>query len=370
MKGTSRLGQIFSVRVRLHYTWIIAFFLVIAIMVTHFSGTFPLWQRMLLGVAAGLLFLLSISIREFILRFLTISKGMPVRHITLYVFGGVHHLTTEVALPSLDLLVAVTGLLANIVIAAMFWGAYLILVKAGSVTFAGLTQWLVFIYFLLALFHFIPGFPLDGGRVLRAALWKATGNYDRATRIASWTGWGIGLLCILGGIALIALTNQWLTWLLLVLIGWVLMSAATMSRRQATLYEALRNVTANDIMSREYAFITQQLNIDELVRDYIIVTGQRYFIVADGAELQGVVTLGDIKKLSKSRRRSNTVGTIMTPASKLKTAYSQQSAASLLEHMDDYEIDYMPVLENDQVIGVIARDSLHRLGRTRAELGE
>lgn len=370
MTSAPRLGQIFSVRVRLHYTWIMALFLAIAIVVTQFSEAYPLWQRMLLGLAAGLLFLMSVSIREFILRFLAISKGIPVRRVTLYVFGGTSQLTVEGVLPSLDLLMAVTGLLSNMVIAVVFWGAYLIITKAGNVTFAGLTQWLAFIYFLLTLFHFMPGFPLDGGRALRALLWKTTGNYDRATLIASWVGWGIGFICILGGILLLIVTGQWFTGLLLVLIGWVLMSAASLSRRQAVLHEALRNVTAGEIMSRELPIITRQLNIDQLVRDFIIVKGQHYFIVADGTKLQGVVTLGDIKPITKDRWSSIPVGAIMTPASELKIAHRQQSAASLLVHMDDFGIDYMPVLENDEVVGIVARESLNRLGKTRAELGK
>lgn len=369
MIQASSLGQIFGVRVRLHYTWMIAFILAIAIVITHFSEAVPLWQRVLLGVAAGLLFLMSVSIREFILRLLSISKGMPVKHVTLYVFGGASKLTTEVADYSLDLLLAVTGLLSNLLIVILFWVAYIMLMKAGNVIIATLTQWLSFLYLLLTLFHFLPGFPLDGGRGLRALLWKITGDYYRATIITSWIGWGIGILCILGGIVLLILTRQWFTGLLLAMVGLVLQSAASVSRRQAILYETLQNATASDIMSREFPFITPQISIDQLVRGLVTVTGQRYFIIADDTRLQGVVTIRNIKKLSKARWSSTTVGAIMTPASKVRTASPQQSATSLLEQMEDFDIDYMPVLENGTVIGIVARDSLNRLGMTRSEIG-
>ncbi len=368
MRSTPNLGRIFGVRMQLHYTWIVAFILAIAMVVTQFPEAYPLWQRIMLGIAAGLLFLMFIGIRELVLNFLAISKGVMVKRVTLFVFGGVAQISGEVAPPVLDLLLAVAGLLSNMVITIIFYGAHLVLVKAGNIMFAGLTQWLAFMYFMLALFHLVPGFPLDAGRILRALLWKATGNYYRVTHIASWMGWGIGLLCVLGGLLLLIVTRQWFTGLVLILAGWVLQSAASQSRRQVTLYKALQGITAYDIMSRECPLITQQLNLEQLVRDCILGTAQRYFVVADEGRLLGVVTMGNIKQVPKDRWNSTRVGDIMTPASELKIAQPQQPAAVLLEQMDDFEIDHMPVLEEDKVIGIVARESLTRLARTRAEL--
>jgi len=365
---TPKIGQIFRVRIQLHYTWIIAFILAAAIVVTQFSEAYPLWQRVLLGIAAGLLFLLSISIREFILRLLAVSKGIPVRRITLYILGGVPKLSTEIVSPSIDLLVAVAGLATNIFIVVLLWSAYLLLMTAGSVTIAGLIQWLAYFYFLLMIFHFIPGFPLDAGRILRAILWKTTDDYNRATRITSWIGWGIGLIFFIGGILLTIYTQQWFTGLLIVLTGWVMLSAATMSLRQAVLNEALQQTTASDMMSKEYPVVTQQTTITQLVKDKIMVTGRRYFIVAEDTELQGTVTIKEIKSISKERWDSTAVESIMTPASKVRTAHLYQSAANLLEQMDDAGIDYMPVLEDGAITGIVSRDSLESLGRTRREL--
>jgi Zn-dependent protease len=371
MKNVSGLSQIFKVKVHLHYTWIMAFVLVIAIMVTQFSEAYPLWQRMLLGLAAGFIFLMSISIREFILRFLAISKGIPIRGISLYVFGGAPRLTAEVSMPSLDVLVAVTGLIANLLVVMMFWGVYIWLVVIGSVAFAGLTQWLAYIYFLLTAFHFLPGFPLDGGRILRAILWKILDDSDRATIIASWTGLGIGLVCLLAGITYLVMTGRWFTWLVLVIAGWALMSAAVQSLRQATLYHSLRNIEASDMMSRDYTSISPELDINRLVNDYVIVNGQRYFIVVDDeAKLRGIVTLNDIKSVSKQLWNTTTTASIMKPAGQFEVALINQSVVTLLEYMDGVDIDYMPVIENEKVIGIIGRDSLHRLGKTRVEIGE
>jgi len=233
MRGTPKLGRILGVRIRLHYTWFAAIILIAAAVVTQFSEAYPLWQRIILGIAAGLLFFTAISIREFVLSFMAAIKGVPVKSVTLFIFGGVSQITKEATSPSFEMLAAVVGLLSNLIIAGIFYVAYIILAHTGSIIIDVLVQWLAFIYFMLALFHFIPGFPLDGGRVLRALLWKATGNYEQVTRIASWIGWGIGLIFTIGGILLLIITHQWFVGILLAFPGLVLQNAATHSRRQA-----------------------------------------------------------------------------------------------------------------------------------------
>lgn len=368
MRDIPSLIQVFGVRIRLHYTWIVAFILAIAIVVTQFSEAYPLWQRMALGVAAGLLFLTSLVIRELALNLLALNKGVPVRRVTLFVFGGVPGVSSETTNPAFELLIAVARLLSNIALAAVFWGIYLALMKAGSVLLVGIIQWLAFMFLMLALFHFLPGFPLDGGRILRALLWRTTGNYGQATLVTSWLGWTIGLLCFLGGIWLMVTTQQWLTGAVLAFGGWVLQSAAWQNHRQAVLYKALQGIAAQEIMNQECPFISPQLNLEQLVRDCILGKIQRHFIVADGAQLEGVVTMQDIKPVPKRRWSSTLVSEVMTPLSKLRTAYPQQSAAGLLEQMDDFEIASMPVLEEGEVVGIVARENLLHFGQTRAEL--
>lgn len=369
LRSAAKPERVFGVRVRLHYTWYIAFLLIIAVITTQFPEVYPLWQRMVLGVATGLLFFIAISIRELILGFLATRRRMPVKDVTLFVLGGVYQIARETTRPVLELLLAFTGLLSNMVIAGIFYGAYLALANSTNVIIAGLIQWLAFIIFMLALFHFVPGFPLDGGRVLRALLWRTTGNYERAARIASRVGQGIGLLLVVGGIVVMVFYHQWFVGLFLAFVGWVLQSAATHSRNQVLLYETLRSIVAQNIMTKEYSVVNPQLSLSRLVRDYIMVTGQRYFVVADEDKLQGIVTARNIRSIPRGRWKSTRVGKVMTPVGKLKTAYLQQSGASLLELMDGLGINQIPVLEEDEVIGVVVRDSLMRLVKTRTRLG-
>ncbi len=369
MRGVPDVGQFFRIYLRLHRGWAIAFILITAMVVTQFPEAYPLWLRTALGIAAVLLFFAAVGVREVILNFLALSRGMPEKKITLFVFGGVSQRAEEDTLPVLELLLGMAGLLCNLMITGILYGVYSILVNTGSSTVSGLILWSAYLYFILALFHFIPVFPLDGGRLLRVLLWKVTGDYNLATRITSEAGLGVGLLLIAGGILLLVLAQQWFNGLVLVFVGWVLQTAAMQSRRPVVLRRVLRGLKARDVVAQDCPLVSQRLSLGRLVRDYVLVGGQRYFIVVRGARLVGVVSVPDIKKVPKKRRRSTTIGGIMTPASELRTARAGQPAARLLEQMNEWQIDYMPVLEEDRVIGIVVRDGLARLVKTRAELG-
>jgi len=364
------LNRMLGVRLRLHPTWAVAFILIIAMMVTQFPEAYPLWQRMILGVAASLLFFIAVGFREVILNFLALNRGIPVQRVTLFAIGGLPQIPKGDTQPLLELLMGTAGLLLNLIIAGIFYTIHSALVNTTHVIIDGIILWTAYLYFLLALFHFIPVFPLDGGRLLRTLLWKLTGDYDRSTNITSWAGQGLGLLLIACGILLLVLSLQWFNGLILIFVGWVLYLAAVLSRRQTALREALQHIAARDMMSGESPIITTpQFTVGQLVRDCILVTGQRYFVVSEGGKLRGVVTTRDIKKVPKKRWNSTKISRVMTPASRLKTADAQQSAASMLELMDELGIKRMPVLENGKVIGVISQDTLNRLKKTRVELG-
>jgi len=370
MKLAPMLNRMLGVRLRIHPTWAVAFILIIAMVVTQFPEAYPVWQRIILGVAASLLFFIAVGFREVILNFLALNRGIPVQRVTLFAFGGLPQIPKGDTRPLLELLMVTAGLLTNLVIAGILYAVHSALVNTTHVIINGIILWTAYLYFLLALFHFIPVFPLDGGRLLRTLLWKLTGDYDRSTNIASWAGQGFGLLLIAGGILLLVLSHQWFNGLILIFVGWVLYLAAVQSRRQTALREALQHIAARDMMSGESPIIvTPQFTVGQLVRDCILVTGQRYFVVAEEGKLLGVVTIHDIKRVPKKRWNRTKIGRAMTPARQLRTASAQQSAASVLELMDELGIKRMPVLEKDNVIGVVSQDSLNRLKKTRVELG-
>ena len=232
VRSTPNLSRLLGVRARLHYTWLPALILIIAAVITQFSTSYPLWERVILGAIASGFYLVAIFIRELTVTFVATHRGVRVRRVILFIFGGVHVIDKESTHISLELLLAIAGILANLIIAGIFYAFYYGLEYTGNVIIEVLVQWLGFIFFMLAIFHFVPAFPLDGGRVLRALLWKTTHDYRRSTIIASWIGWGIGMIMTIGGIIVVAFTQQWFVGILLAFPGLVLQNAATHSRKQ------------------------------------------------------------------------------------------------------------------------------------------
>ncbi|MDD5288711.1 MAG: site-2 protease family protein [Dehalococcoidales bacterium] len=202
-------------------------------MVTQFSTNYPILQRVILGFVASFLFFFLVIIRMLIITFFAVRKGAVVKSDTLFATGSVLEIEKNTMYPALEVLLAMVGLLTNLVVAGILYIIYQVLANTGSIMVQVLVQWLAFIYFMLALFNLLPGLPLDGGKILRAVLWKTTNDYDRMTRILSWMGWIIGLGFIVSGIVLTVLTRQWFVGVLLALPGFILQNAATHQRRQA-----------------------------------------------------------------------------------------------------------------------------------------
>jgi Zn-dependent protease len=232
MKSSIKLGKLFKTHIRIHYTWILAFVLIAWAISTQLSTDSSLFLRITFGVATGVLFFFAILIRELILLLLAIYKGVVVEIVTVFAFGGLLQVDRETTTPSHELLLAVAGMLCNLVIAGVFFFIHVLLGTTDRIAIDVILKWLAFIFFTLSLFHIIPGFPLEGGRILHVILWKAIDNIQKATRIAGWTGWVIGLIVTVGGIAILILTVERFIGVFLIGIGLILQNAATHSLRQ------------------------------------------------------------------------------------------------------------------------------------------
>ncbi len=360
------LGEFFGIPVRLHYTWFVTLPLIALALVAYFHGIYPLWLNVVHGVVAGLLYFGSVSLRELAHSFVAVNRGMPVRSITLYVFGGVPRINEQDTRPSAELLVAIAGPVSSLIIAGIFFAFQSLPAGLGIPMAAEFMQWLFFFNLMIAFFNLIPAFPLDGGRGLRAILLIALKDYPRATRLASLTGRVIGFLLIALGIFMFIMGGGWLASTATLVFGWLLEDAARLSYRQAMVHGALQGIVAYDMMTQDYTPIKQQLTFG-VVREYIINSGQHCFAVIEDGKLQGLVTLSDIQ-IPEKRWNSTRIGDIMTPASKLKTARPDQPAVDLLEQMDDYDIDQIPVVREDRLLGMVTRERLLRFLKARAVL--
>jgi len=367
MMRSTKLGEFFNIPVRMHNTWYIAGFLIVLTLVIMLRGSYPWWQNVILGVIAAVLFFGSICARALAQYAVATSRHMPVQSLTLYVFGGMPRIREQDTRPAPQILMAVVGPLASLVIAAFFFGIFSVLTGLGSFMLADLLQWLFYFNLMIALFNIIPAFPLDGGWILRAILQVTMKNYAKATRIATLTGWIIGFVVIAAGIMLVILARNWFyTGVAVAALGWFLTDAATVSRRQTLIRDALRGMKSQDLMTDDYTPIKQQLTF-ALVRDYIINSGQNCFVVIEDGKLKGIVTLGDTQ-IHPTQWETTRISDIMTPAGLLKTAPPDQPAVDLLEEMDDYDIDQIPVIQDDKLVGMVTRERFSRFLKARAIL--
>ncbi len=367
MRNAFNLGKLFGIQLRLHYTWFIIFIFLTLLLVSPHWSSFLWW---LTGIITSLLFFASVIAHELAHSLVGRVNNIPIKSITLFIFGGVAQMTREAKSAGAELKMAVAGPACSLAIGGLF-GLLWLFNPGLSEPIATMLLWLAYINGALAVFNLIPGFPLDGGRVFRSLLWHFTGNYQRSTRIATRVGQGVGYLFILGGILIIFLRPFGLSWfngLWLAFIGWFLGNAASASYRQAQWREALQGFTASQVMTSDYPVVPLSITVSQLVQGYIFTSGRGCFLVADEDGVRGILTLPNIKSVSQSNWGVTQVREIMTPVDKLKIAHPDQDALSILEQMDESSINQMPVVSEGRVIGLITRDTLIRLLRTRAEL--
>jgi Zn-dependent protease/predicted transcriptional regulator len=361
------LRKILSFRV--HYTWVFVFALVVALVITQFSENYTLLQRGVLGIYVSLLFLIMTFIRELVLSTAAFRKENPIKKTIIFAFGGIHHENKDRIVSTHLPLLYLVRFLSHLVIAVIFWGLYATFINYSNVTLAGIVQWLAYIYILLFLLHFIPAFPLDGGEILRLILWKTTGDFYKATRIASMIGLSVGLFLVFAGVLVLIVTQQWYFSLVIIFFGWIIQIAAGYTRREVKIHMALQNTMAEDIMSKEYPVMSDQVNIGQLIREHILKQGWQYIIVMDDGKFKGLLTLNQIKKVPLKRFNSTSLGDIMTPAGQLGTAGPQQTADIIFEEMYQRGIDYVPIMEDANVTGVVTRDALMKLVKVRLSFG-
>jgi Zn-dependent protease/CBS domain-containing protein len=372
MRGNISLGRVFGIPLRLHYTWFIIFALVTISLVLNplVEPPYPpIAQRIILGILTSLLFFASIIIHELAHSILAVRNNTPVKEITLFVFGGVSQITKEATHPRAELSIAIVGPLTSLALAGIFYGLHVLLASVNQSLAASLTQWLAWMNVLLAGFNLIPGFPLDGGRIFRALVWHRTHDYQRATHIATKVARGIAYAFIVGGIVLIFFLQQWFNGMWLIFIGWFLNDAARASYQQVLLRDALTGITTRQVTDYASPLIPPHMNLTDLVEQYVLPTGRSCFLISWGAELEGMVTLQQIKRVPRTRWATTTVQDVMTPANKLKVAYADQDLLGVLQEMNGETANHIPVMEAGKVIGIINREDIARLIRARAEFG-
>jgi len=381
MRGSLRLGKVLGINIYLHYSWFIIFAFLSFLLYSSFSEDYSQWVSLMAGVSAVLLLFASVVAHELAHSIVAIRSGIPVKNITIFFLGGIAQITREASRPMVELKMAIAGPICSLMLAFVFgliwyliWGS-----SQQNVNYNNPFLYLVEVNFILALFNLIPGFPLDGGRVLRALIWKRTGNYKRATRIASITGRGFAYLLIVGGIGIMvySILAAFITTLpefispfqgiLFVFIGWFLGNAAAASYRQLEIRDALQGFTAQSVMNTDYVVISPNLSLSAVVQSYAMPGGRRYFVVAYEGGFKGVITLEDIRKVPRKKWDITTVSAIV-PADTGISIHPGETAFSILERMESRDIDQMPVIRDGTIVGIVDRDNLIRFIQLRSNL--
>ena len=273
--GGIPIGRFFGITVKLHWSWFIIFFLITWMLATDYFPSFEEYEswstatRWVLGAVTSILFFASVLAHELAHSLVAKAGGLKVSAITLFLFGGVSQLTEEPKSPGKEFTMAVAGPATSLAIGGACLG--IVFATRNSVSpVTGMALWLGYLNISLAAFNMIPGFPLDGGRVLRSVIWWRSHNLRRSTRIASIVGRVFGFLFIVGGIALI-FTDYWSNGLWLALIGWILENAAAGSYRQVALQDLLRGHKVSEVMTRDCPAVPSTITVEQLVNDYILV---------------------------------------------------------------------------------------------------
>lgn len=367
LNNSVRLFTIRGIEIGVHYSWLIVFALVTwSLSVYVFPreatdlSTVDYW---VLGAITSLLLFASVLIHELSHSFVALSRGLEAKSITLFIFGGVSNLSGDAEEPSTEFWVAIVGPLASFVLAALAW---VLAAVVSEPRFDLVASYLVYINVSLGLFNLVPGFPLDGGRVLRAILWRATGDQGRATtwagnagKVVAWGMFAIGGLMIFSG--------QIVGGVWLAAIAWFLHSAASSGVQQQVLESRLAHVKVGDVVKPVEVSVMPGASIAELIDDYLLPYNLRAVPVVDG-RLVGIITVGDVMRVPAAVRRAVTVGEVMGGRERLRSVAADALVQDAIDLLTEDESDEVVVMDGDRFAGFLTQADVMRQLQLREAL--
>ena len=371
MGGSFKVGRIFSVDIGVHWSWIFIFVVVTWSFATGvFEEFYPGWtdaQRWIGGGLVAVVFFLSVLVHELSHAIVSNKSGLPVRSITLFIFGGVANLDRDPDDAWQEFKIAIVGPLSSLLLGLLFAGL-------GAATYplndggAGVLWSLALVNVSLAVFNMLPGFPLDGGRVFRALVWLRNKNRLRATRIATYGGEIVAYgVMALGAIQLV-FGDAGGAWLLF--IGFFLKSAASSSYEQVVMQSTLDGIYVRDVMRTDFEVAAPDVTLEELAHDHVLRRNARCFAVLAAGDLAGIITLTDIRKVPRELWPTTSVYRAMTPATRLHTVSPNESLVMVLQLMGEHDVNQLPVVQGRELVGMLTRADVMRFVQLRQEVGQ
>ena len=364
------LGRIFGIPIGLDYSWFVIFALLTWMLASnYYPAEFKDWPPLLywfMGAVTAVMLFVSVLLHELGHSVVALRYKIPVRSITLFLFGGVAQIGAEPPSAIAEFLIASAGPLVSLILAVLFYAVQPLV--GGIEPLLGLAKYLAYINLALVLFNLIPGYPLDGGRVFRAIVWAITGNMRRATIIAANGGQFFAFLFIFIGVWLMVRGNfgggLWI-----VFIGWFLDTAASAQVEQVMVQGLLTGHKVSQAMSTHCGAVPADLTLQQLVDEHIIGSGQRCFLVTRGKNTVGLMTLHRIREVPRSDWATTNAAQVMLPMEQLKCIAPDTELWAALQKMDRDGVNQLPVTRDNRVIGMLSREDVITFLRTLQELG-
>jgi Zn-dependent protease/CBS domain-containing protein len=371
MPGSLRLGKIAGIEISLHVSWLIIVVLLTWSLATGwFAALYPGWSTLtywVVSVLAALLLFVSVLLHELAHSLVARARSLPVKNITLFIFGGVSNIEQEPKSPGVEFQMSLVGPLTSLLIGGLSY-LLLLVIRGGTSPLAAILGYLAVSNVLLGLFNLVPGFPLDGGRVLRSIVWKISGSVRTATRAATMVGQVIAYLFILGGIWLLfggyLLDGLWIGF-----IGWFLLSGAQSANSQVMLETLFKGVTVGEVMNPSPVTVPANMSLQKLVDELLLPRGWRSAFVMRIDQLASLITLREIRHIPREQWRQTPVGLAMIPVERLHVISPQQSLNEVLPLMVAQDVNQLPVVVDGRLAGVLSREDIMRFLEIRRGLG-
>ncbi len=365
------LGRVLGIPIGLDYSWFLIFALITwAMASSYYPAEFPGWAPPLywaMGALTAVMLFVSVLLHELGHSVVAMRFRIPVRSITLFIFGGVAQIATDPPGPLAEFLVALAGPVVSFGLAALF--ELLKTLVGGSGPLFGLLEYLAFINGALALFNLIPGFPLDGGRVFRAVVWAVTGNMRRATWVAATVGRGFALLFILYG-AWQFIGGRVADGLWIAFIGWFLYSAAAAQVRQQAVQGRLTGHPVSQVMEAHVPEVAGTTTLQQLADEHVTHAGERAFLVTDGPGAVGLLTLHGLMEVPRDAWATTAAADVMVPFDRVRSVAPDTDIWQALQIMERAGVRQLPVVNADgHVVGLLTRQDVAALLQTLRELG-
>jgi Zn-dependent protease/CBS domain-containing protein len=368
-RHTIPMGRVLGIPLELDYSWFLVFALLTwALAVGHYPAEYKDWPASLywiMGAVTAAMLFVSVVLHELGHSVMARRYKIPVRRITLFIFGGVSQIEAEAATPGADFRIAVVGPLVSLALAGLF--TILQPAVAGASPLLALARYLAYINLALALFNLIPGFPLDGGRGLRAIVWGLTGDFQRATRIAASVGRGFAFVFIFVGTWQV-FGGNFVGGLWIIFIGWFLESAAVAQTQQVALQDLLAGHTVAEAMSRELTAVPADVTLQQLVDQHILTSGRRSFLVQRDEVVLGLLTLHHVVQIPRAQWGATTAAQAMIPAARMRSARPDTELRAALEAMVRDGVSQLPVMVADHAVGVLRREDILSFLRAARQL--